>query len=167
MRKLSEVQEAKELMEEAADWSTFKWMFEKTRVRETADRANAALDKLERAVKARWSDELKAEFKEQSGRVAGAKRGPQTEQSPPHTSDPQIKVLVEKVMEADKAAKRAREDAEETFDEAEKQLNTSLAREGCKKAIHSWELQEKAIRKAQSVVNPAKPGHETHDHSFF
>lgn len=50
-------------------------MFEKPRVRETADRANAALDKLERAVKARWSNQIKAEFKELSGKAAGAKRG--------------------------------------------------------------------------------------------
>jgi hypothetical protein len=159
MRKLIEVQQAKELMEEASDWSTFKWMFEKPRVRETADRANAALDKLERTVKARWSDEVKAEYKEIKS--AGAKRGQQKEQLPEHTGDPQIRLLVEKVMEADKAAKRAREDAEETFDVAEKQLSTSLAREGCKKAIHSWELHEKAIRKAESVVSPAEA--ETRD----
>jgi hypothetical protein len=41
MRKLPEVQHAKELMTEAMDWSTFKWLFEKSRVRQTADRANA------------------------------------------------------------------------------------------------------------------------------
>jgi hypothetical protein len=33
MRKLAEVQEAKELMNEAVDWSGFTWMFEKPRVR--------------------------------------------------------------------------------------------------------------------------------------
>jgi len=29
-------------------WSALKWLWEKARVRETADRANAALDRLER-----------------------------------------------------------------------------------------------------------------------
>ena len=45
MRKLLEVQQAKELMNEAKDWSVFKWLFEKPRVRETADLANDALDR--------------------------------------------------------------------------------------------------------------------------
>jgi hypothetical protein len=47
MRTLSEVEEAKALMIEAVEWSLFRWLFEKRRVRETADQANAALDKIE------------------------------------------------------------------------------------------------------------------------
>jgi hypothetical protein len=43
-------------------------------------------------------------------------------------------------------------DAEDAFDLAEKQLSTRLAREGCQKAIHSWDLHEKAIRKAEAVI---------------
>jgi hypothetical protein len=152
MKKLAEVQEAKELMSEAIEWSTFKWMFEKPRVRETADRANDALDRLERSTKARWSDELKAAFRELSGKSAGAARRNQKGQPEGGTIDPQLKILVEKVKEADDAARRAKADAEETFDEAERQLSTSMAREGCKKAIHSWELHEKAIRKAEAAM---------------
>jgi hypothetical protein len=154
MRKLAEVQEAKELMNEAIDWSVFKWMFEKPRVRKTADRANDALDRLERAVKARWSDELKAALRELSGR--GGRH--QKSQHPPQTTDPEIRLLVEKIKDADDAARRARIDAEETFDEAERQLSTSLAREGCKKAIHSWELYEKAIRKAEAAMESSNAG---------
>ena len=157
MRKLVEVQEAKELMNEAIEWSVLKWMFEKPKVRETADRANDALDRMERTVKARWSDQLKATSRELSGKSSGDSRrnqkGPQS--SPP---DPQIKLLLEKVKEADEAARRAREDAEEIFDVAERQLNISLAREGCKKAIYSWELHEKAIRKAESVMESVNAG---------
>jgi hypothetical protein len=52
----------------------------------------------------------------------------------------------------DAEAYQARMDAETTFDLAEKQLSTSLAREGCRKAIHSWELHEKAIRKAETLI---------------
>jgi len=153
MRKLLEVQQAKELMNEAIEWSVFKWLFEKPRVRETADRANDALDRLERNVKARWSDELKAASSELS-----ATRRHQKGQQPPQTADPQIRLFVEKVKEADDAARRARMDAEETFDEAERQLSTSLAREGCKKAIHSWELHEKAIRKAEALMESTNTG---------
>jgi hypothetical protein len=154
MRKLAEVQEAKELMNEAIDWSVFRWMFEKPRVRETADRANDALDHLERTVKARWSDELKAALRELSGR--GGRH--QKSQQPPQTTDPEIRLLAEKIKDADDAARRAKMDAEETFDEAERQLSTSLAREGCKKAIHSWELHEKAIRKAEAAMESSNAG---------
>ena len=150
MRKLPEVQEAKELMNEALDWSMFTWLFEKSRVRETADRDNEALDRLERNVKARWSDELKAAARELSGKAGGAERHQKGET--PAAADPQLKLLVEKVKEAHDAARRARMDAEETFDEAERQKSTSLAREGCKKAIHSWELHERAIRKAEAAM---------------
>jgi hypothetical protein len=155
MRKLPEVQQAKELMNEAVDWSVFKWMFEKPRVRETADRANDALDRLERTVKSHWGDEAKEAFKRLSGKTDRTTRGQQKREQPPQLTDPQITLLLEKVKDADDAARRARMDAEETFDEAERQLSTSLAREGCKKAVHSWELHEKAIRKAEAVVNPA------------
>lgn len=158
MRKLPEVQEAKELMNEAIDWSVFKWMFEKPRVRETADRANDALDRLERTVKSLWSDEARAAFKKASGKAAGHARGQQKGEQSPAIADPQIILLLEKVKEADDAARRARLDAEDTFDEAERQLSTSLAREGCKKAIHSWELHEKAIRRAEAVVSPSDAG---------
>jgi len=152
MRKLPEVQEAKELMNEAIDWSFFKWMFEKGRVRETADRANDALDRLERAVKARWSDQLKAALHELSPK---ASRRHQKDQPAPQTADPRIRLLVEKVKEADEAARHARMDAEKTFDIAERELNRSLAQEGCKKAIHGWELHEKAIRKAEAAMESA------------
>jgi hypothetical protein len=157
MRKLPEVQQAKELMNDAINWSVFTWMLEKSRVRETADQANAALDRLERATKARWSDEVKAEYKKLSGKT-GAAQGQQKEQQQSQTSDHQLRLLIEKVIEADSIARRSRMDAEKTFDEAERQLSKSLAQEGCKKAIHSWELHEKAIRKAEAVLNPAEAG---------
>lgn len=158
MRKLPEVQQAKELMSEAIDWSVFKWMFEKPRVRETADRANDALDHLERTVKSRWSDEVRAEFRKLSRKAGGSTRGQQTVEQAQQMTQPEITLLLEKVKDADDAARRAKMDAEKTFDEAERQLSTSLAREGCRKAIHSWELREKAIRKAEAIANPGDAG---------
>jgi hypothetical protein len=152
MRKLPEVREAKELMNQAMDWSIFKWLFEKPKVRATADRANAALDHLEKSVKARWSEELKSAHKSLSGKSRSRQQMPQAQ-----PADPQISLLMEKIIDADKAAHRARMDAEETFDKAERQMNVSLAREGCKKAIHSWELHEKAIRQAEAVMTPVHP----------
>lgn len=150
MRKLPEVQEAKDLMKEARDWSTFKWLWEKSRVRETADRANAALDRLERTVKSHWNTEDKAAYKLVNSKPAASKRQENIE-SQPQATNPRI-ALLEEVHEAHAAAQRARKDAEATFDEAERQMSTSLAQEGCKKAIHSWQLHEKAIRHAESVM---------------
>jgi len=147
MRKLPEVQEAKDLMKEAMDWSAFKWLWEKSRVRETADRANVALDRMERTAKSHWSAEDKASSKLLTSKTTAAKRQENAEAQP----DPRL-ALLEEVHEAHAAAQRARKDAELTFDEAERQMSTRLAQEGCKKAIHSWQLHEKAIRQAESVA---------------
>jgi hypothetical protein len=150
VRKLPEVDEAKALMIEAMEWSVFTWLFHKGRVRETADRANAVLDRLNHSVKAHWSEEVKTAYK----RLAAGRHRPVEVATDP--VDPEIALFVTKVKEADDAARRARKDAERIFDEAERQLNTGLAREGCKKAIHQWELDEKAIRKAEAVPSPRK-----------
>jgi len=145
--RLREVEEAKELMTEAMGWSVFTWLFQKSRVRKTADRANAALDKLKRAVKSRWSDEVKTAYQE----VTAKARPPQSSHAAVETINPEIRNFVKKMKQADDAARRTRAEAEETFDEAERQLNTDLAREGCRKAIQQWELDEKAIRRAEAA----------------
>ncbi len=59
---------------------------------------------------------------------------------------------IRKLQQASEQARRARMDAEATFDEAEKQLSTALAREGCRKAIHSWELYERAIHLSEDAA---------------
>ena len=157
MKILPEVEDAKALMIEATDWSLFRWLFEKRRVRETADQGNAALDKLNKAVKSRWNSDVKAAYRELASKAGGA-GGRQTGEAASPVTDPHIRLYANKVKQADDAARRARMDAEETFDEAERLLNTDLAREGCQKAIHQWELDEKAIRAAE-----APPGSTAHD----
>jgi hypothetical protein len=156
MRRLAEVREARELMNEALDWSVFRWMFEKPRVRKTADIANDALDRLERSVKSQWCDQLKAAYAECAGKSSKSARRKQNDRQLEQPADPQLKLLVEKIKEADDAARRARMDAEETFDEAERLLNIGLAQEGCQKAIHSWALREKAIQKAEAAMETVK-----------
>lgn len=141
-------------MTEAMEWSVFKWLWEKQSVRQIADEANAALDQLDRKVKARWSDELRAAYKELKAESSGRGRARQNHKEP--AIDPQVRLLVKKVKDADDEAYRAHLDAENTFDEAERQLNTSLAREGCQKAIDSWELHEKAIRKSEALIDASK-----------
>ena len=159
MRKLPQVEEAKALMTEAMDWSVFTWLWQKRRVREIADQANAALDRLNQEVKARWSDELKSAYDE----LLGDSRGPAQRRRNSASKqelrdiDPNIRLLAKRAKEADDEAHRARMEAEDTFDEAERQLNTALAREGCQKAIASWDLHEKAIRKAEAGLGSKRP----------
>jgi hypothetical protein len=154
MRKLAQVEEAKALMSEAMDWSVFQWLWEKGRVRGSADRANAALDDLNKRTKARWRDDLKTAYKDLQRRAA---LGPQERPAPsgpdpPPAIAPETMAFLEEVKRADQKAHRARMDAEKTFDQAERFLSTSLAIEGCKKAIRSWELGEAAIRLAETGV---------------
>ena len=145
MERIPQVEAAKALMNEAVSWSVMKWLREKKRVRKTADQANAALDQLSQAVKDRWPDDIRAAYE---GLVAQ-----RSNKTPPPVIDPQSRLSAKKVKEADDAAYRARMDAEDTFDEAERQLSTRLAREGCRKAIQSWDLHEKAIRKAEALFS--------------
>ena len=161
MRKLTEVEEAKRLMTDAMDWSVFKWLWEKRNVRAAADQANAALDQLERQVKARWSDELKLAYKEFQVQAASAtkKRRQPPDSQPPSAIDREVRVFLDKMKRADDKAYRAHMDAENTFDEEERLLSTSLAREGCQKAIESWNLHEQAIRVAEAgMVRDALSG---------
>ena len=150
MNKLPEVESAKALMTEAMSWSVMRWLREKKRVRKTADIANAALDKLSETTKARWNDSVKAAYEDiapSDELSATGKRGKQGSSTIDHRSI----ALAKRLKDADDEARRARLDAERTFDDAERQLSTSLAREGCRKAIHGWELHEKAIRKAETA----------------
>lgn len=143
MRTLTEVEEAKALMREAAEWSVVRWLREKKRVRRTADVANGALDRLQAEMRARWPEDLRA------GYEALAQRGSRKHTRPDG--------LASEIYRLDDAAHRARMDAEGTFDEAERQLSARIAREGCGKAIFSWELYEKAIAAAERAVTAAKP----------
>jgi hypothetical protein len=135
MRKLPPVEEAKALMTEAREWSVWRWLTEKRRVRAAADRAVDALGEEERKVKAGWSEELQKAYSNGRGRKI----------------DVEIKAAVQGVKEADEIAEAARLDAEKTFDEAERFMSPGMARQGAQKAIESWELREKAIRKAEAA----------------
>lgn len=135
MRKLPPVEEAKALMTEARDWSVWHWLMEKRRVRAAADRATDALEEMERKIKAEWNEDLRKAAT--NGRLRDV--------------DPELKLALEDLKRAEKAAEASRLDAAATFDEAEQRLSATLAREGSGKAIASWELREKAIWKAEAL----------------
>ena len=149
MRKLPEVERARQLMLEAMNWSVMKWLREKKRVRKTADEANAALDQLNHRIKEGWSEEAKSAYQQL---LTHAKASEHNHHGEGDVIEPDVMLFVTAVKKADEAASHSRMDAEKTFDEAERLLSTSLAREGCRKAVHSWELHEKANSKA---ANPA------------
>ena len=152
MEKIPAVETAKSLMTEAVTWSVMKWLREKKTVRKIADQANAALDQLNQAVKSRWPDEIRAAYEAliQHSRNRSCDRN----ESDLPAGNGQALLTAKKVKEADDQAYNARMDAEQAFNTAEKQLSTALAREGCRKAIRSWELHEKAIRKAETLIPP-------------
>ena len=156
MTRLPEVEKAKLLMTEAMVWSVMKWLREKKTVRKTADLADAALDHLDEKTKARWDDALKSAYASLAAGPA-ASRAPAPPSKPAPTRPPkqapaEVLALAKKIKHADDEAYRARMDAEKTFDDAEKKLSTALAREGCHKAIHGWDLHEKAIALAESAL---------------
>src|SRR4051794_24607458 len=135
MQKLIPVEEAKALMTEATEWSVWRWLFEKKRVRVAADAAVDALNAQDKKVKAAWSDDLKKAWRELELAASGngnSRTRQKYEQAKIEAKEvlPELKQALRKVMEADEEAETARLDAENTFDEAEGKSSAGLAREG-------------------------------------
>jgi hypothetical protein len=148
MRKIPAVEEAKTLMTEGIGWGVWKWLAEKKRVRAAADKANETLDEVENKIKETWSDALKDAYN------VLVEKGAKRSKSKPNENgiDPKIMQIAKAVFEADDVAERAHQEAEDTFDEAERRLSTSMAKDGARKAIESWDLHEAAIRKAEAAA---------------
>jgi hypothetical protein len=147
MRSLPEVETAKELMKEARKWSVMKWLREKKRLRKAADQANAALDRVSHELKQRWPENIRIAYQYLPSAMSPRKWDVRVQ-----ADDAEALELAHEVRDADEAACRARMIAEQTFDEAERKLSTTLAREGSVHAIQSWDLQEKAISLAESCL---------------
>jgi len=128
MQKLAAVEEAKALMREAAEWSLWSWLMRKSSLRRHADEAWKALEDLDGRVRAGWSVEVKKAYR--SRNVNGA---------------------MQRLRTADEEWRAAREEAEATFDEAERRMSTKMACDGAEQAIAAWELMEKAIRLAEKL----------------
>ena len=133
MQKLVPVEEATALMTVAMDWGVWRWLLEKGRVRAAADRANEALDEAEKQAMRQLNKAVK-EAQDESG---------------------ELKPALDKVKRDLKESHDARWRAEDTFDEAERRLNTGMAREGAGQAIDAWAMREKAIRKAEALARRA------------
>jgi hypothetical protein len=145
MQKLDSVQEAKALLNEAKDWSVWRWLTEKKRVRAAADTAWAALEEVEKQIKASWGDDLRKAYRE----LQAASR--KTVEAAKEV-DPELKAFAARLQQADEEAFQARMTAEETFDEAERRMSASLARKGSEQAVEAYELREKFIRRAEAAA---------------
>ena len=144
-------------MREGQNWGVWKWLMEKTTVRRAADLATEALADAAKKAKKTWSDDLLAAYRELAAEAqiadgkAGAKRKYETAKLEAKHVDPKIKAAARRVKEADDEAELATADAEEMFAEAERRLSASMARDAATKALESYDLREKAIRKSESV----------------
>lgn len=159
MRKLVPAEEAKVLMNDAKDWSVWHWLTEKKKVRIAADAAVEAYDACEKGVKDGWSDDLKNAYRELEAQAEWeanprAKRQYEKAKEAAKDVDPQLKLVAQRVREADVAAYAARMTAEETFAEAERRMSSGMARQGTLDALASYELREKAIRRAEAAMRP-------------
>jgi len=135
MHKLTPVEEAKSLFNEARDWGVWRWLTEKKRSRLTADAAWEAFDEYEKKVKASWSQHLKEAYRHVNS----------------NGIDPALKAAVQQLRECDKEACQARMDAEAQFDEADRRMSAGMASEGAKMALAAWELREKYVRKMEAL----------------
>ncbi len=163
MRKLIQVEDAKSLLEVAKDWGVWKWLTEKKRVRRTADIAWEAFDELEKDVKSGWSGDLQKAYAELAAEAdvaeggAPAKRKYEKARKEAADVDPKIKAAAQKLKTVDDEAYRVRMEAEAMFDEAEKRLSSSMAREASQVAIDAYNLREKAVRKAETAARQLTP----------
>ncbi len=156
MQKLAAVEEARRVLNAGRDWSIWRWLVEKHRVRTAADAGTAALDELEKKVKSGWSNELRRAYRELQAAAAlngnaKARREYEKARAEAGGIDAAIKAAAARVKQADDVAYEARMDAEAMFAEAERRLSGSLARQAAERALEAYDLREKAIRKAESA----------------
>jgi len=150
MRKLGDVEEARVVMTEATEWGLWRWLLEKGRVQEIADRATDALAKADEKVKSGWSAELKTAYTELLDQEK-PQRGRRKQNGENNRIADDVKLTAKRVKEAYDRGQRARVDAENTFAEADRRLSADLARVGCQKALTSYDLRERAIRTAEAA----------------
>lgn len=135
MQKLPPVEEAKALFEEAKDWGVWQWLSRKRQAREAADAAWAALEARENRVIAGWSEPLRKAWRSTSNKSGNS----------------DLNRAIHRLKRADEEANNARMAAEAQFDEADRRMSTSMAREGSQMAIDAWTMREKMIHRLEEL----------------
>ena len=163
MKKLDAVEEARALMEEGQDWPLYRMVLEKDTVRETAVRASQALEEAAHKVKSSWSDDLKKAYAELSALAsldhnpAARRRYEKAKRAAAHV-DARVKLAAKRVKDADDEAYRVTADAGAMFAEAARHWSASMARVAASKMLDSYDLRERAIRKAEAARRHPGPG---------
>lgn len=157
MHKLIPVEDARALMTEAQRWSVWRWLTEKKKVRQIADKATAALNEANESAKCSWSDDVSLAYNEVIAEAAldrdpATKRAYEKVKKEAAALDAKVKVAAKRVKEADDAGYRATMEAEDLFAEAERRMSATMAREAAQKALESYDLREAAIRKAEAAA---------------
>lgn len=147
-------------MKDGMEWSVWRWLKEKKRVRIAADKATESLDEADAQTKETWPEALKKAYREVEllGALDGnpkIRKAYEKARDEAVDIDPKIKAEAAKVREADNIAYDARMTAEETFAEAERLLSPKLCRQGAQQAIEAYDLREKAIRRAEAARRAA------------
>src|SRR5215471_8372390 len=150
MKKLEAVENARAIMTQGMEWGVFKWLLEKPKVRKIADKATEALNNAEDSVKAGWSDDLKLAYNRLATQNGDSGKGKKKAKA--DDFDPEVMATAQGVYEADEETETMRLDAEDTFAEGEKKLSVAMARDGARKALATYDLHEKAIRKAEAAA---------------
>jgi hypothetical protein len=163
MRKLDAVEDARAIMTQGLEWGVFKWLMEKPKVRKIADRATDALNDAEDKVKANWSDDLKRAYNHLATQATAKGK---KESKDDAQFEPEVLETARKVFEADEETQTMRLDAEDTFAEGERKLSVALARDGAQKALATYDLHEKAIRKAQAAARTNKQWRDSRSESW-
>lgn len=123
------------MFEQARDWGVWQWLSRKRQARQTADAAWVALEACEHKVIAGWSEPLRKAWRSNSTSRGGS----------------ELHRAIQRLKQADEEANNARLAAEAQFDEADRRMSTSMAREGSQMAIDAWTMREKLIRRLEAL----------------
>src|SRR5437763_12157962 len=137
MQKIEAVEIARALMTEGQKWGVWRWLLDKRKVREAADRATAALADANEAVKRTWSDELQKAYGELAADPKSRRKYEKAKEEAADV-DPKIKAAAARVKAADDEAYQATMDAEDLFAEAERRMSSSMACDAARKALESY-----------------------------
>jgi chromosome segregation ATPase len=145
---LRAVIEAKRLLEETKQWWPWSWAADlnKIKLRSAIETATKALEREVEKAKNSWSREMQRAYRELT--VAESRRASTS------NIDPEIKRAARKLKDAEDELNLATVQAQKTFDEAERELNPSKAREGALQTAKAIEKHETVLSIANAARNP-------------
>jgi hypothetical protein len=146
---LHAVIEAKRLLDETQQWWPWSWASDlnKIKLRSAIETATRALELEVEKAKNSWSREMQRAYRELTI--------PESRRVSTRNINPEVKRTARKLKDAEDELNQATLQAQKTFDEAERELNPSKAREGALQTAKAIAQHEFVL----SIANAArKPG---------